>query len=752
MTSKVIQTFTGNDVTYKVIKDGYKTVTETIHVTDSMPTRTEYNVSPSSVIHNPNLNYSVDTSHVYPPVIKFNENVTTPDDVEIIKDEYILAPYGKEYLISDNVGAVDNFTRIGDIQIDKNGIVNGFSNSNYLTFSTQSTTLTSFEIQMKVKFSSNDQASGRLLNSIGGSDTVNGFFIRRENDVALVFYTGSQYYSFYALNVVENDKDYLLKWIWDGNTVKSYYSESDEDHFVLNSEVEHTSFPVAAWSYSIGVRTIDQNYTLFNGNIDLSKTYIKYNGEFAWKPTWNALYSQYVPTGSLSIKNGIATSFTTDNYVKILNFQPGSNSWEIKTKLYVTSTSTTQCIFGCLENRYYCPYLRIYSNKLTLYLSSNGSSWNIASNVTSSSTISANTWHDIVLKWTGSSYIVLVDNVTYITISSSTPIIRNSYALCIGKYLSSTTWLSTGTVNLNETYIKINGSITWKAFDITKINASTIGSLIRHNDNTVEGFTTANYYQLIDMFNPGNNPWEMCFKFKQYTLDNEWRALFGSYYGDYTCGAHFYLANSGGISFELSSTNSSWNITGTGGIYAANVFTANKWYWAKLEFTGTSYNAYISEDGINFTQISTLSTTTPIKANRNQTIGCDQYAGGNHYLNGIIDFSECYIKINNEYWWKGVDIAGRYLPGILNENYEDTGDAVTLKLYDVETNDRTLILNTDRDVNVLNKKFVQYDGEIQIPDHGLSTYDEETYSWSKYRFITLDVDDSDTTIYTEGNI
>lgn len=35
MTSKVIQTITGNDVQYKVIKDGYKTITETIHITDA---------------------------------------------------------------------------------------------------------------------------------------------------------------------------------------------------------------------------------------------------------------------------------------------------------------------------------------------------------------------------------------------------------------------------------------------------------------------------------------------------------------------------------------------------------------------------------------------------------------------------------------------------------------------------------------------------------------------------------------------
>lgn len=750
MTSKVIQTFTGNDVTYKVIKDGYKTVTETIHVTDSMPTRNEYNVSPSSVIYNPNLNYTIDTSHVYPPVIKFNENVTTPDDVEITKDEYILAPYGKEYLISDNVEGIDNFTRIGNIQIDKNGVISGFSSTNKILTDQLAFGTSDYEIEIKFRTSGSTNEYQCLF--FGVSSNYSFVIAINPN---LYLHSNSGTGSSWDATAIDGNtqlqinKDYIAKVIRINGIRKMYLSEDDGQTWSDENEIADT----LSYSYPYYLGTNNSNgQVATNCSIDLSKTVVKINNEVVWQPIWNTLYSQYVPTGSLSIKNGIATSFTSDNYVKILDFQPGNNTWEIKTKLYVTSTSTTQCIFGCLENRYYCPYLRIYNNKLTLYLSSNGSSWNIASNVTSSSTISANTWHDIVLKWTGSSYIVLVDNVTYITVSSSTPIIRNSYALCIGKYLSDTTWLSTGTVNLNETYIKTNGNITWKAFDITKINASIVGSLIRHNDNTVEGFTTTNYYQLINMFNPGNNPWEMCFKFKQYALNNEWRALFGSYYGDYTCGAHFYLTNSGGISFELSSTNSSWNITGTGGIHAANVFTANKWYWAKLKFTGTNYNAYISEDGINFTQISTLSSTTAIKANRNQTIGCDQYASGNHYLNGIIDFSECYIKINNEYWWKGVDIAGRYLPGILNKDYEDTGDAVTLKLYDVETNDRTLILNTDRNVNVSNKKFVQYDGEIQIPDHGLSTYDEETYTWLKYRFIALDVDDGDTTIYTEGNI
>ena len=101
---------------------------------------------------------------------------------------------------------------------------------------------------------------------------------------------------------------------------------------------------------------------------------------------------------------------------------------------------------------------------------------------------------------------------------------------------------------------------------------------------------------------------------------------------------------------------------------------------------------------------------------------------------------------------KGSEISADFLPGILDSSYLDTGDQVTLNLYDVETNKRTLILNTNRDVTVQNKQYVEYNGEITIPDHGLSVYDPEKYTWSKYRIVTLNVNDEDTGIYTEGNI
>ena len=110
------------------------------------------------------------------------------------------------------------------------------------------------------------------------------------------------------------------------------------------------------------------------------------------------------------------------------------------------------------------------------------------------------------------------------------------------------------------------------------------------------------------------------------------------------------------------------------------------------------------------------------------------------------------IKKDGNIIFTNTNIVGEEVPGILDSSYLDTGDQVTLNLYDVETNKRTLILNNNRDVTVTGKQFVQYDGQVTIPEHGLSVCDPETQLWSKYRIITLNVNDEDTGIYTEGNI
>ena len=242
----------------------------------------------------------------------------------------------------------------------------------------------------------------------------------------------------------------------------------------------------------------------------------------------------------------------------------------------------------------------------------------------------------------------------------------------------------------------------------------------------------------------------MQFKIRQEGTQDSWRALIGSYGSDYTCGAHFYVSSGGHLSFELHHS-SGWDITGTGG-RTSDIFTmsANKWYLVQLEFTGTAYKSYISEDGLNFINIYTLETTSNIVATQNQCIGCDQYAGGSQYFNGSIDLKESWIKIEDEYFWNPVEKYSKVFQGILDSAYIDTGDEVTLNLYDIQTDKRNLILNTNTNHNVNNIKFQEYIDTITIPEHGLSIYENDM--WSKRREVTLTVDDENVDIYTEGNV
>ena len=708
MTSKVIQTATGNQIEYKVIKDGYKTVSQTIDVTDSLPTRGVYNLSPSTTVHNPELDYTVDTSHKYPPVITFNKNVVTPDDTEITTNKYVLAPYGQDYLIMDNQQE-DNFTKVGNVEVSKDGIVSGFSNSNYLTFSTQSTTLTSFEIQMKVKFSSNDQASGRLLNSIGGSDTVNGFFIRRENNVSLVFYTGSQYYNFCALNIAENDKDYLLKWVWDGNTVKSYYSESDEDHFILNSEVEHTSFPVAAWSYSIGVRTISPNYTLFNGNIDLSKTYIKYNGEFAWQPTWNKLSNNYRVGGGVYVDNNIASNLTT---WLAPAFTPTTDTWEFTTKIYTGSELTShhnQIVHNSTQG--YAMAVTRKGRTGTPMSSHINSSWK---NGTTS--LSANTWYWFRFSCANrvcKLYITEFDNQSECPSASSMTLQCTVTANV--SFIGNTIMLSTdgseywgGQIDLKQTQF-IEGDRVWKYKDTYFNNASayTIGTP-NFYEGKMWGFSTSCYLSLPRNWSSTNN-WEFVTKFKINSFNTAtiiWHAeLFAN--------------------LEISANTGSVNEYNFQNGQSYEIFTAelDKWYWVKCIVNGTTKTYFVSEDGINYQQkISQTDTSISPSSNYEFRIGLSSYDSSRPFTNGIIDLTGGYLKINDELIWKGSEKVADFLPGILDSSYSDTGDQVTLNLYDVETNDRNLILNNNRNVTVIGKQFVQYNGQVTIPAHKIWDY------------------------------
>ena len=576
MTSKVIQTITGNDVQYKVIKDGYKTITETIHITDDMPTRTTYDLSPSTVAHNPELDYTIDTSHEYPPVITFNKNVVTPDDTEITTNKYVLAPYGQDYFVIDNQQE-DNFTKVGNVQVDKDGIVSGF----------------------------------------------------------------------------------------------------------------------------------------------------------------NATNSLQLPEA----------------------FNPGNNPWEIVLKVKFGSRSCF--FFGNTTNTYGIvlgKYNTADGGKLHVYLSSNSSSWNIASGL-GDLVLEDNTEYYIKLSYDLTSYKLeaSVDGITWQTSTS----INSSEKICQSTFYLGSCWDSSitycdGSIDLSESYIKINNEIWWQpTFSKLISNYVVIGELKIYNGITQQPFTSTNYVNTIPQsftqVSPTASSWEWVFKIEQYVTSNQIQCLYsqGRVYETMLS-----VNASNKLNLVINNTANSTNVVAMAG---STTLVSGNSYWIKARFTGSSYQLLLSTDGKTWRSEASTSSTTKLAAtsNENWHIGYNYHSNSSyHYLlQSKLNLHESYIKVNEEYWWRGIKIdSNTFIPGILDTSYLDTGDQVTLNLYDVETNKRTLILNTNRDVTVQNKQYVEYNGEITIPDHGLSVYDPEKYTWSKYRIVTLNVNDEDTGIYTEGNI
>lgn len=739
MTSKVIQTITGNDVQYKVIKDGYKTITETIHITDDMPTRTTYDLSPSTVAHNPELDYAIDTSHEYPPVITFNKNVVTPDDTEITTNKYVLAPYGQDYVLIDNQQE-DNFTRVGNVQVNKDGIVSEFSATNYLNVNTSYlNNANSWEMVFQIKTGTDVSAIQNFFTFGDGGQGILGYLydgiFRIFANASSTSHTWDVASDIQIIQATMNT-NYWFKYEKKDNQFNVYYSLNGED-FTLSSTFD--TIPTSLNTLHIGWRSESLTNEYFRGSIDLSKTYIKVENEYSWKPTWDKLSNNYRVGGSVYANNNIASNLTT---WLAPAFTPTTDTWEFTTKIYTGSELTrhhNQILHNSTQN--YAMAVTRKGRTGTPMSSRINSSW---TNGTTS--LSANTWYWFRFSCANrvcKLYITEFDNQSECPSASSMTLQCTVTANV--SFIGNTIVLSTdgseywgGQIDLKQTQF-IEGDRVWKYKDTYFNNASayTIGTP-NFYEGKMWGFSTSCYLSLPRNWSSTNN-WEFVTKFKINSFNTAtiiWHAeLFSN--------------------LEISANTGSVNEYNFQNGQSYEIFTAelDKWYWVKCIVNGTTKTYFVSEDGINYQQkISQTDTSISPSSNYEFRIGLSSYDSSRPFTNGIIDLTGCYLKINDELIWKGSEKAADFLPGILDPNYSDTGDQVTLNLYDVETDKRTLILNNNRDVTVQNKQYVEYNGEITIPDHGLSVYDPEKYTWSKYRIITLNVNDEDTGIYTEGNI
>jgi hypothetical protein len=139
-------------------------------------------------------------------------------------------------------------------------------------------------------------------------------------------------------------------------------------------------------------------------------------------------------------------------------FYNQSYFWEICVAVHTPETFVGQSyLFGNVSTNRATPQLCTDSEgHLMLYLASSTSSWDIANGVVSEQALAADTDCVVKLSWNGTNYIVTVNDAEYINIASEqVQYSTNSEQLALGYDSGNGVW--TGTIDLNQTYISING-------------------------------------------------------------------------------------------------------------------------------------------------------------------------------------------------------------------------------------------------------------------------------------------------------
>ena len=173
----------------------------------------------------------------------------------------------------------------------------------------------------------------------------------------------------------------------------------------------------------------------------------------------------YTVLGSPTITDGVASNFSNNNYVAVPAFSPANNTWQIATKIKLTDTTTNQVIFSNNYQPNRQIQLSVQNSKLKVYISTNGTSANLANGVFGTATILADTVYWVKFEFTRNAYIVSysLNGISWtpdIIINSTATLVSVSNNLFFGRntHPSFPEPLTDGSIiYLNETYIKVNG-------------------------------------------------------------------------------------------------------------------------------------------------------------------------------------------------------------------------------------------------------------------------------------------------------
>lgn len=383
------------------------------------------------------------------------------------------------------------------------------------------------------------------------------------------------------------------------------------------------------------------------------------NNELVWaNPQLNLSGPvNYSVVGNPTITDNVVSGFTTSDYLKSNSVFPANTatSFEFVTKINLSSVASTSCVVSSINST--IPFhLNIRDGKARLYPGSESVYKN------GSFVFSTNTDYWIKVCWdsSGWSFKYSTDGTTY-TIDfsgySKTTVPHENYVVIGRNYVSGGSEPFLGSIDLKETYIKVNDKLWFygkinATSNIAPIQKNTICRIKGHlnyteigeptiNNNIVSDLSSLDYIQINNLgtYIQSATTWKSITKIHT-SLTNSGQCIFGN---NVDWGTNVRINSENQLIFNVSNTTISADI---GSITGSTVLSDNTDYYVKVEFTGTQYILSLSTNGTTWTEEGNIESSTKIINRGSWVYGA--YSVSSWYFRGTIDFIETYIEINNE--------------------------------------------------------------------------------------------------------
>ena len=562
-------------------------------------------------------------------------------------------------------GSVD-YTVVGSPTI-VDGVASGFSSSDYLR-TTQDFPQSSnpFEMVFKVKFTA--------------VNTTQVLFISNQNLIVAVsgqghFRLQAQYqnsawtYSQDGVYSVPVNTDLYIKVLYDGAVFKLSYSTNGIS-FTDDITISTSTLSFQSGYCLMGTRG---NQPLL-GYMDLNETYISVNGQpwFGVCPVEVKKHQLmgpvgYTVAGNPTIVDGVASGFSESDYLSLPSLNTaGLNNYEITTCFKTpTSYSNSGGIISTVSS--FHSYGLNYSNKLVGTIYANNTYYNIETN--------SNLLYDTI--YYAKFAVNLVNGL--ISLSTSTDKINwttetitttenvqfsdTSISLGIGRSRSGT---FTGSIDLNQTYIKVNGKLWFYQPAPTKyiikddklvfasqdlyltgpVNYTKVGSPAIV-DGVASGFSSSDYLKVNNALDTSNNDWEIFTKFKLGQLTSNENVV--NFVGTTT---RLVVLPSGNPVFVCVFQDSTFH-----NIQLYTTLESNVYYYSKIKCVNDVITFGVSADKQNWIEMS-YTLEKQLRTSYGVAFGCqifnDVVSGP---LGGSIDLNQTYIKVNGSLWFYGKNYA-----------------------------------------------------------------------------------------------